>query len=138
MRPTETSTVNPTPSAGRPAARPPVRPTARPTIRPSTVRQPRITPGPNKLMLMASGENFGVRRTLPHVSGFVIGFVVMAVVIGVRLAEMLQAFPVLFTLLKAASVGYLLLLAWKIATASAPGEADISGRPMTFLAAAFQ
>jgi len=45
-----------------------------------------ITPGPNNLMLMASGANFGLRRTVPHMLGVALGFVFMAVLVGVGLA----------------------------------------------------
>ena len=95
-----------------------------------------ITPGPNNLMLMASGANFGVRRTVPHMLGVAIGFVFMAVLIGAGLAQAFVAVPQLYTGLKAVSIAYLLLLAWKVATAPPPGEAVRARRPMTFLAAA--
>ena len=95
-----------------------------------------ITPGPNNLMLMASGANFGLRRTVPHMLGVALGFVFMAIVVGVGLAQVFVAIPALYGLLKAASVLYLLYLAWQIATAAPPGEATRAGRPMTFLAAA--
>ncbi len=36
-----------------------------------------FTPGPNNAMLLASGVNFGFARTLPHISGITIGYVVM-------------------------------------------------------------
>jgi threonine/homoserine/homoserine lactone efflux protein len=98
-----------------------------------------ITPGPNNLMLMASGANFGVRRTIPHALGVALGFVAMAMLVGVGLIGLFEAFPVTYTVLKVLSVGYLLYLAWKIANASAPKGAAGSGTPMTFLqAAAFQ
>ena len=98
-----------------------------------------ITPGPNNLMLMASGANFGLRRTLPHMLGVALGFVFMAALVGVGLAQIFEAYPALHDVLKAVSVAYLLWLAWKIANAApaAPGEA--AGDPLTFLqAAAFQ
>ena len=95
-----------------------------------------ITPGPNNLMLMASGANFGVRRTVPHMLGVALGFVFMAVLVGAGLAGVFVAVPQLHTALKAVSVAYLLYLAWKIATALQPGEAGRAGRPMTFMAAA--
>ena len=98
-----------------------------------------ITPGPNNLMLMASGANFGVRRTLPHMLGVALGFVFMAVLVGAGLARVFTAVPQLHAALQAMSVAYLLFLAWKIAAAPPPGEAARAGRPMTFLgAAAFQ
>lgn len=95
-----------------------------------------ITPGPNNLMLMASGANFGVRRTLPHMLGVALGFVFMTVLVGAGLAQAFVAVPQLFTALQVASVVYLLFLSWKIATASPPEEAGRTGQPMTFLAAA--
>lgn len=95
-----------------------------------------ITPGPNNLMLMASGANFGVRRTVPHMLGVALGFVFMAVLVGAGLAQAFAAVPQLYAVLKLVSVAYLLFLSWKIATAPPPGEAARAGRPMTFLAAA--
>ncbi len=95
-----------------------------------------ITPGPNNLMLMASGANFGLRRTVPHMLGVALGFVFMAVMVGAGLAQAFAAVPQLYAALKIASVAYLLFLSWKIATAPPPGEAARASRPMTFLAAA--
>jgi len=98
-----------------------------------------ITPGPNNLMLMASGANFGIKRTLRHWLGIGIGFTAMIVLVGVGLIQVFEAFPITYTILKVLSVGYLLYLAWKIANAAPPGEADPTGTPMTFLqACAFQ
>ncbi|MEO0402693.1 MAG: LysE family translocator [Pseudomonadota bacterium] len=98
-----------------------------------------ITPGPNNLMLMASGANFGFRQSIPHMLGIGIGFVFMVMLVGAGLAQVFTAFPVSHTILKGASVVYLLYLAWKIANAAPIKEGATSGTPMTFLqAAAFQ
>jgi threonine/homoserine/homoserine lactone efflux protein len=98
-----------------------------------------ITPGPNNLMLMASGANFGLRRTVPHLMGVAIGFVLMAFLVGVGLAGLFQAEPRAVLVLEIASVLYMLWLAWKIAHAAPPVEGAASGRPMSFLqAVAFQ
>jgi threonine/homoserine/homoserine lactone efflux protein len=98
-----------------------------------------VTPGPNNLMLMASGANFGFRRTIPHMLGVALGFVLMAFLVGVGLAGLFQTYPLAVTVLEVASVGYMLWLAWKIARAAAPGEREATGNPITFLqAAAFQ
>ena len=98
-----------------------------------------ITPGPNNLMLMASGANFGFRRSIPHMLGIGIGFVVMLILVGAGLAQVFIAYPVSHTILRSMSAFYLLYLAWKIAT-TAPATAQAgTGTPMTFLqAAAFQ
>jgi threonine/homoserine/homoserine lactone efflux protein len=95
-----------------------------------------ITPGPNNLMLMASGANFGFRRTVPHMLGIGIGFSLMVLLVGVGLVGVFEAFPRVHVVLKVAGAVYLLWLAWKIATAAAPGEGRSGGRPMTFAEAA--
>ena len=95
-----------------------------------------ITPGPNNLMLMASGVNFGFRRTIPHMLGIGIGFTVMVFLVGIGLMRVFDLVPALYLVLKIASVSYLLWLAWKIANASAPDGTKAAGRPMTFLQAA--
>ena len=98
-----------------------------------------ITPGPNNLMLMASGANFGFRRSIPHMLGIGIGFTFMIVLVGVGLMTLFDLYPVSYTILKTGSVIYLLWLAWKIANAAQPGTGKAGGTPMTFLqAAAFQ
>ncbi|GIT90085.1 lysine transporter LysE [Jannaschia pagri] len=95
-----------------------------------------ITPGPNNLMIMASGANFGVARSWPHALGISGGFGAMIVLVGLGLAQAFEAVPMLRPLLATISVVYLLWLAWKIAHASAPDVAGAKGRPMTFLQAA--
>lgn len=98
-----------------------------------------VTPGPNNLMLMASGANFGFRRTIPHMLGVALGFVFMVLLVGAGLVQVFDAFPVSYTVLKVGSVVYLLYLAWKIANSGPAKSGDATGRPMTFLqAAAFQ
>ncbi len=98
-----------------------------------------VTPGPNNLMLMASGANFGFRRTLPHMLGVGLGFTAMVFLVGIGLAGIFEAWPPAHTVLKVVSVVYLTWLAWKIATAAGPGERAAGGTPLTFLqAAAFQ
>ncbi len=98
-----------------------------------------ITPGPNNLMLMASGANFGLRRTLPHMLGVTLGFTAMVALVGVGLVGLFDAYPVSYEVLKVVSVVYLVFLAWKIATSAAPHTgneaADKAGTPMTFLQA---
>ncbi|MEQ8366748.1 MAG: LysE family translocator [Roseicyclus sp.] len=98
-----------------------------------------ITPGPNNIMLLASGANFGLRRTIPHMLGISVGHAVMVTLVGLGLIQLFDAIPWLRTALLAISAAYLLFLAWKIANAAPPAEARTDGKPFTFLqAAAFQ
>lgn len=96
-----------------------------------------ITPGPNNLMLMASGANFGFRRSIPHMLGIGIGFTVMIVLVGIGLMQLFETYPILHDVLKIVSVLYMLWLAWKIAHAAPPkGKASSEATPLTFLQAA--
>ncbi|CCV07693.1 conserved membrane hypothetical protein [Mesorhizobium metallidurans STM 2683] len=99
-----------------------------------------ITPGPNNFMLLASGVNFGFVRTVPHMLGIGIGFLVLLLAVGFGLGAVLTAFPVLHTGLKIAGGAYLLYLAWKIAMSrSLSGKGEAKAVPMRFIdAAAFQ
>lgn len=98
-----------------------------------------FTPGPNNLMLMASGTNYGFRRTLPHMAGVAYGFPLMVLLVGLGALRLFDLWPPAYLILKILSGAYLLYLAWKIATAAPPGEAEAAGRPLTFVqAAAFQ
>ena len=99
-----------------------------------------ITPGPNNLMLLSSGVNFGFARSVPHMLGIGIGFVVLLLAVGFGLGAILTAFPALHMALKVAGAAYLLYLAWKIAMArSVNSGSEQNARPLTFLdAAAFQ
>jgi threonine/homoserine/homoserine lactone efflux protein len=98
-----------------------------------------ITPGPNNLMLMASGTVFGVRRTLPHVAGVVLGFGLMNLAVGLGLAQVLRASPLVFAVLRWAAAAYILYIAYRMVTAKGPGVAVTGERPMSFIGAvAFQ
>ena len=95
-----------------------------------------VTPGPNNLMLMASGANYGLRRTVPHMLGVSIGHSFMVTMVGLFLLQMFVTYPVLNTVLKVAGGTYMLWLAWKVANAVPPEAATVTGTPFTFLQAA--
>lgn len=107
-----------------------------------------ITPGPNNAMLFASGVNFGIRRTLPHLLGVTLGFSFMQLAVGLGIGMVFEAVPGLYNTLRVLGVAYMFYLAWRIGTATPPAarqefpDAAVpggAGRPMTFLqASAFQ
>ncbi len=76
-----------------------------------------FTPGPNNLMLAASGANFGFRRSLPHILGIWVGFMSMFLAASFGLASLFALLPALYSILKVLSIMFLLYLAWRIATA---------------------
>ncbi len=98
-----------------------------------------FTPGPNNLMALASGANWGYRATLPHIFGVCLGFAVMLALVGAGLGSLFKALPMAYTFLKFAALAYLLFLAWKIASSESIGEGRKNTKPLTLLgAAAFQ
>ena len=94
-----------------------------------------FTPGPNIVMLTASGVNFGFQRSLPHIFGISIGMQLMIVVVGAGLGQVFVTFPQLRDILKWIGSIYLLFLAWKIATAVKSDSAENNSSPLTFLQA---
>ena len=98
-----------------------------------------FTPGPNNAMLASSGSRFGLARTLPHVAGVTLGFPVMIFLVGLGLASILLASPLLQLAMKSVSCAYLLWMAFQIARSDSTKESRGRDKPLTFLqAAAFQ
>ena len=98
------------------------------------------TPGPNNVMVLASGANFGFRRSVPHILGIAFGCAVMVAGVGLGLGGLFRAYPVLYDVLRWVGAAYLLYLAWKIARSGSPKKSDSAGdKPLGFVgAAAFQ
>ena len=98
-----------------------------------------VTPGPNNLMLLASGVNFGFWRTVPHMLGISIGFGLLVFSMGAGIGALIAFSPNFHLILKIIGATYLLYLAWRIATSTGIGQGSAKSRPMNFLeAAAFQ
>ena len=92
------------------------------------------TPGPNNVMLTASGANFGYWRTLPHMFGIVLGILVMNILVAAGLGVIFEQYPMVQQVLKITASTYLVYLAWKIATAkSSKIEGESDARPMSIM-----
>ncbi|KGT91024.1 alcohol dehydrogenase [Erwinia typographi] len=76
-----------------------------------------ITPGPNNMLLTASGANFGFLRSLWLLIGIMIGMQVMLLMVAFGIGGLILLYPSLHLVLKIAGSAYLLWLAWKIGTA---------------------
>jgi len=94
-----------------------------------------ITPGPNNIMLMSSGLNYGIQRSLPHLLGISIGFPLMILAIGLGLGSLFAKIPVIYPVIKTLGISYLLFFAWKVANASAPKTREKLASPVTFIQA---
>src|SRR5262245_56238779 len=98
------------------------------------------TPGPNPVMLTASGQAFGFRRSIPHMVGIIVGCITLFTAFGFGLAQVFTLYPELHKVLRFVGAAYLLYLAWRILRAGDPaGNAEVRAKPLTLLeAAAFQ
>lgn len=99
-----------------------------------------VTPGPNNMMLLASGVNFGVKRTLPHWLGVSLGHFVMLLLVGAGLESLLKAYPFVYDIMKVVGFIYVVYLAWGVARSGAPERhGEEATQPISFMgAAAFQ
>ncbi|MCP4933080.1 MAG: LysE family translocator [bacterium] len=95
-----------------------------------------FTPGPNNLMITASGANFGYRRSLPHMMGVTFGFPAMLVAMAFGLVQIFDAWPVLHTYLRYAGATYMVYLAFRIATSTTIDKARETAQPLSFMEAA--
>ncbi len=68
-----------------------------------------ITPGPNNIMLAASGLNFGLKRSIPHILGIGFGFGVMVILVGYGIGAALGSSPLLYEILKIIGISYFIV-----------------------------
>ncbi|OUR76801.1 lysine transporter LysE [Colwellia psychrerythraea] len=92
-----------------------------------------ITPGPNNITVMASGANFGVRKSLPVFLGICVGFAIMLLLVGIGFGQIFETFPALHLLIKFFGTLYLLYLAFLIATATDISSSKTQVKPLTFI-----
>lgn len=95
-----------------------------------------LTPGPNVVMVTATGANFGFRLAIPHMLGITFGFGSLVVASALGLAGVLQAAPRLHLGLKYVGAIYLVYLVWRIATAEPTADSSTKARPIGLIEAA--
>lgn len=94
------------------------------------------TPGPNNLMLLASGVNFGVRRSLPHVAGIVVGCEALLLGVALGMGQFLTLWPDALVVLRV--LGALFLIYMAVMLLGSKSRLQTSGqatRPMSFVQA---
>lgn len=94
------------------------------------------SPGPNNMMIMSSGVNYGFRRSVPHVLGINTGFPLMVVAVGIGMGAIFRNWPGLLDLLRPVGAAYLLYLAYRIATGPAATDRPVQRKPLSLVQAA--
>ncbi len=92
-----------------------------------------FSPGPNVIMLTASGARFGFAATLPHLLGVVLGVGVIGAVTALGVGALILASPVLGGVLRALAAAWILYMAWSYFQATRGPAAALrdTGAPMT-------
>ena len=92
-----------------------------------------ITPGPNNILLMTSGANFGVRRSLPLLCGIIVGFHMLIALAGLGAAAILLAHPEADVVFRLGCAVVVLWLAWKLARSSPAKTRATQTKPLGFI-----
>lgn len=92
-----------------------------------------VTPGPNNILVMTSGLNFGVRKSLPLLTGICVGFTIMLIVVGLGFGYVFSQFPHFSLIVKIAGTFYLVYLAYLIANSHTIENGDSQNNPLSFL-----
>jgi len=95
-----------------------------------------VTPGPNNIMIMTSGLNYGVKGSIPHLLGICFGFPAMVIMVGLGFSVVFDVYPLFHEVIKVLGVVYLLYLAWLIASSSPTSLELEKAKPLNFTQAA--
>jgi threonine/homoserine/homoserine lactone efflux protein len=88
-----------------------------------------ITPGPVNMMILSSGINYGIKRTIPYVSGATVGFILLLLLIGFGLSEFIHAYPFFLTYLAIVGSLYIIYMGYKIASSESTLEINQEAIP---------
>ncbi|WCP69746.1 LysE family translocator [Vibrio tubiashii] len=92
-----------------------------------------VTPGPNNIMVMTSGVNFGVKKSMPLLLGICVGFTIMLLLVGLGFGQLFNLFPQLDVVIKTLGTAYLLYLAWQIAQSGNVSASGGQSKPLSFM-----
>jgi threonine/homoserine/homoserine lactone efflux protein len=95
-----------------------------------------VSPGPNNIMVMSSGANYGIKQSFPMLAGICIGFPVMVITIGLGMGSIFKLYPEILIAMNIVGTLYLLYLAYLIGTASPQSIENNNSKPLTFVQAA--
>jgi len=95
-----------------------------------------VTPGPNNIMIMTSGLNYGIKKSIPHLLGICFGFPAMVIMVGLGFSLVFETYPLFHEAIKVLGVAYLLYLAWIIASSSPTSLDAENSKPLSFTQAA--
>lgn len=99
-----------------------------------------FSPGPNVIMVTASGARFGFTRTLPFLLGVVLGVGIVGAVTALGVGALILANPTLGMVLRVLAAAWILYMAWNYYNATRrPATDRAQDRPFNlFQGVAFQ
>jgi threonine/homoserine/homoserine lactone efflux protein len=97
-----------------------------------------ISPGPVNIVALGSGARHGLRASLAHVAGATLGFCLLLVLVGLGVHQLMLRWPLLGTALHWGGVGFLLYMAWKLASDNGQLNSEQQPAPSAWHGAAMQ
>lgn len=91
-----------------------------------------VTPGPNNVLLAASGLRFGFARSFPFVAGIQSGLLALVLLVGAGLGQLVERLPVVILVLRVLGSLYLLWMAYQLWTASEMASGPDAAEPFGF------
>lgn len=95
-----------------------------------------FSPGPNVILLTASGARFGFVKTVPHIVGVAFGVGITAAITALGVAAFLTSYPSFGLVLKCISCGWILYMAFRLWNADLASHKLTDARPFSFVEAA--
>lgn len=97
-----------------------------------------VTPGPNNVILWATGIQFGFRAAIPYLAGIGVGMAAMVLAVALGIGLLVETVPGLELALRLIGSAYLLYLAYRIAFSAVVSMTDVPRAPTFGGAVAFQ
>ncbi len=81
-----------------------------------------ISPGPVNMIIVSSGTNYGIRRTVPFVSGATIGFTILLLFVGLGFYQVVNTYPFFLKYLSVAGSAFIIYMGYMIATSTSAAK----------------
>ena len=94
-----------------------------------------FSPGPNVVLLTASGARFGFKATVPHILGVALGVGIIAGLTGLGIGVLILTVPWLILGLKIVAALWILWMAWGLWQARPVTKRETGIRPFRFVEA---
>lgn len=91
-----------------------------------------ISPGPVNMIIISSGASYGIKRTMPYVSGATIGFTLLLLFTGLGFFQVINTYPFFLKYLAVGGSLFIMYIGYKIASSKPEIEVNKEGATPKF------